>query len=607
MAKKIYKLNKDIGVPLGSLYEKSPYAVFLLVQLQQQLQKALVEQERHDPLLQDGQKNFCEHPLPLENQNFRYMPFKISRQKELLDKEYEDLSVWVAGGGSTEEFHDKRREYYSTKHSMVLKKIITMAQDFAECIARIGTDMRIPFESMLILFNVITAPPEHHKIPWTYTVPQPLLPKAIPEHERDSFWVAVSDKIHNLLLECLWSMYFVGFCDYYDLYQFFYEHQDDPKAIKEYLHAEAPFLIYEDIIGALDTPEELKAYIGYQYSFCRDVLDLIRIVLIKRIKYYGGHKKRYMDIPLKYSDDNVATPQLHDSFDQTIASEPESFYDDSEIQSILDEPEDLSIDLLYESDDIDEQYIHEIEFIEFINEEATRHFSGTGYEDVAPVLSGTGKRTQRFTNGEIRGFRNQIEDFVLQRIVYGFIMGRNLSGNPVHIIGYIYKEVLRSTFSAIEKHYHSPKTKAQFGRNARTVKGIEKKIRRNKSKLGSEYAQQEVTISDIEKEIRRRDDKKRHIQEGYLTQRALIKELQDPETRAFLARKKIIIPSADRILRERLTQLINEDKLNPESYADTAMQYKVGYTVAEKRTAITEIARLIMSIRKPHPTKKDRA
>ena len=597
------------GMPILDVFIRTPYAMFLLEQIQIQINRVFEKQKSKDP----ANKNIglIQHQIPFKK--LMFVTFDNKPRARVVEGEFERKARWLSEGKSLKSFYRNRDGYHYSRGDAFIRKVLSVSKDFAKRLVKIAVDSGLTFDSMQNMFNFITVSPEFHGRLDDWKILRSLssvdMPASIPEGDRDNVLMYVSVEINFLLVECLWMLYFILWTDYRNLIIFIKQHKK-VDIIKKYLKEESLYLESEDIIDGITTHGELRRYIRIHYKVVNFQLSVIEKNIRHYIKESANFRLDLIGKPLKHSGKAKKSIYSYQSIDIRSGLNERLYLD--EIKKFIskggsfDQFVEFIVPDTGKSVDKLKQDLKEINAttVAAIKEQLNIDDG----DNSADVLSDKQDNTspENYSDDGKQQLINEIGSEFGRRMTGGLMRSRKLSGNPVDVFGFLIKVIIYAADTVRDKYY-SKKLKEDYGVTSRTVRSYKRDLRKGEIKIDA--VPEDLSERDILKIKEQKKKRRQHKLDGYKNQRELCESFQDKKIKDLLVQEGIIsriegMPSESTIGR-RLNKLEKSKKLIPNKRIAGAKFYWVGEEGSEmERENIIKYAREIKNLKKSKPTKK---
>ena len=156
------------------------------------------------------------HPLPIDKIINYFLPMYTDANDPVYKTEDELFFEWLRSKNNPNMHFHLRKEYYAQKNSWVVKKILSLNNDFTENMIELANGTGIPLKSLHNMYVLMTGirdfsqSPNDALLPFYLSYP---VPKAVPENQRDDLIFQTWKKIFDLLLEAYWVIALVSLVD----------------------------------------------------------------------------------------------------------------------------------------------------------------------------------------------------------------------------------------------------------------------------------------------------------------------------------------------------------------------------------------------------------
>ena len=276
-------LYKNLDKPVWAIPQKASFDIFFFQQAKLKMQEKSVKVGYSGPL-SPGKTNFNTFSLPLRDPEFRFLPFDSDTVEIEVERELEEKASWLQAGKNFRDYFAVRGGYYRAKEGLFIKKVMSLADEFAEFLLGVAIKEQVPFSTIEKVFWAVTLHPSWHWKPDGLEefseFNKVLLPNTIPKAKSAPLLVELSKTIHSLLIECLWMLHIVVWADFRNTL-FILNYYKDLEQIKQHLHTRTFYVGQMERLMSISTEDELRQYIRETYGFMTQCsVYLINFILI---------------------------------------------------------------------------------------------------------------------------------------------------------------------------------------------------------------------------------------------------------------------------------------------------------------------------------------
>lgn len=423
------------------------------------------------------------HFLNPENREFKMIPLYSNPDDDVdLMENTVLLSMFEAGQNPTDHFR-QARQYLNQKQSWIIKRIMSLSKQFADRIASISEEKRIPIRSLLQIYLLMTRFNEHiedvlKNPPMVYFQEIEIPAGTLPE-ERDKFVSDVWQKVYHLLVESFWVLIITGMVEFINIWFRLEEKNLEDNTL--YLLHTAPYVAMEDRISNIKSIAELKKYVGDEFKefivflefFLNNTRQKIKTIVEKRI--------------------NLVKPPSKFRIDPFM-----------EGTSLMQETDVKRENRLEKAFPLDE----------------SKHIKSDSEED------------SKFSDSEKISFADEIILLFIEKMRKGLLPKYRLQGHPANLIKYISRLFDNISFTIVDRYWNETQ-KAENLVSSRTLRRWQKEAKEGNLPVTMDpdhpgvFREMRFFSEDEIDEIRKYNERKRrHETQHYLTQNQLIEALR---------------------------------------------------------------------------------
>jgi hypothetical protein len=471
----------------------------------------------------DGEGNGASHgefiavPVPWKNGEFQLLPVNVEKYRKVFHLPPESGSDWQAEGEALERFFQRSGAFYENKGSLMLIKIVGLAEEFPDRLEALAVKCDLPFVSVAKIFQTMTFCPHE---PAGHPPCIINIPATIRDEGRHTLVRRVNQAILDLLYEALGVLVTIAQIEILRFYEIFKGAPCEIGILKIFFKEDLcfPNPKFDAWLARNLTAKQIVRLIGWKffsYRFALAFIDAFKKYVRFVARRSARKKHSIMDYPVTLAEQSIKDKAIF------------SHYDDNEM------------------DDTD----------------TTSMFVSSGdsvYGDI-----------QTYFIEIVRRFVDKMDD--------GLIFSYSLKGSPFNLIAYI-RNIIDNIARTILLEEYDRKLKSSLGLSRKTLKRYDKiySLQHGKKYLSENDPAEAAYLSETE--IRKVRDqlalKQKHRKEGFLTQRQLLEYCQDDEIIEKLQSAGIPLKKQSaRIIRKKLEQLRQASKI-PYEKTPQAIFYK---------------------------------
>lgn len=479
------------------------------------------------------QGKYVNHPLPVKHPDFPYFPSSINHaHSSIYEREMEELANWVQAGNRPEHYPLYQKTRLAGKKSLLVQKILSCADDFAQHVGRISQEKAIPISSLTTLITTMTydmegySPPSrdvnrqgHGSVRQVNLGPNILacdilISAAVRVQSRDRRILNAAKEIYDLFQEAFWVLMVSGMTDLVNTLIFArYNNHDN---IKKYLLDRACFIQMEERVGEIKTYEDFYSYMMEEMAVFNGVFPSYSKLCMNYIRKAAAKRVR-----LTQTTSSISLQQYEESINRGDIYKAASDQHDQYIENISrgSEYPEASSRAPYSSDRL------------------RVRLSRESVDDDFHDANSSGRRKKVDTRvdnnsmkGEILSLEHEITQDSVFRLLYEPLSTYTLRKRPENLIKYIKTIIDNRSYDLIHENYDSI-TKDMFGRSPRTLRRIEKEeFDKNLTGNFARIKRRGRTLSDVDTRhrINERENRRAHKLGGYWNREELVAELRKP-------------------------------------------------------------------------------
>jgi hypothetical protein len=527
----IGKFIKTLNMTMIEMCLQSP-AVFLFFRLiEREMAKKLAGKLEEDSILYSGK--LIQFDVP---KTIKILPIDFSKKHSMYEDEIDDLSKWLQDGEDIEDYFQKQIDFLLETKGQVVKRIVSISEDFTKNIIKIADDNKITFQSVVNIYSIMAI--DHNlkgeaRLDFFLNNIYPIMiPTNIPVADREQFVFNIADNIYNLLTESLWVIAIID-CLNYLYVKVAVEQSKDLQKIKKFLLLSSCFKHTDQLIFQLNSAEEVKSYVAEFYPVSEFFVQHFFNFIYHKLYFISKKLEGYTRLPIKFTEDYQSPHYVE-------GSKNSGGYEIDDAEKV-DDP---------------------------------KHANN---KNIKPKKA---RLTENYREKEIETFLHKVfYDSLSKKLKKGIVMTYGLSGDPKKLIKYMMRVFFNAGYES-RNEYYAEKIKSETGISSKTIKRYEKGIINGKIKIQRpEIVDQffkihDLSLSEIDIIKENKILSQKHQKEGYLNQKQLIKLLQSDDVFPRLESKGISLKKCGATKLKRILKQLQEDNSIPYGKEKSAVYYK---------------------------------
>ena len=479
------------------------------------------------------------HAIPLEDPGFKLFEWNITLEIDIADSTYDLISDWLKKGFAREAFWASEFDQTSKKKGYVLGKIPELAEGFVGELEKMALDNRLSFDDLMkIYFAVTAAAHRSSNAIRMYTHHYPVIVhKDMTTEYCDTMIITLSNRIFELITEACWALMVI-----------------DIIAARNILH-----LI--DFVSKIDTKRKLGASLSdSDLGYFKKYLEVETFfTFIDSMSEISTIEDMLRYIVRKYANSIQVILPLFEAirthlFNQAVSIPPEHPYSKLDIKKCVPILAKKMLEGFILPYKLRGSPAFLKKYIEQIITNIVRTEMDTGFEKILKESGGIKSRTLRrymkdqlfdqFFDDEHAPPKPALNKYSLAREIMGETLGDGQADD----------DTIDDMEQTDDNSFDEEDIETDIESSANEdMAEIVSKGKRSKTKLPT--GRDNVSIHHIRKVQDAKAKSQRHVKDGFLAQRALIRLLLNDTVRQKFADIGISLPKSETTIKRRLKHL----------------------------------------------------